>query len=373
MAEVYIVNQQYAIEYIVTDILSFIWTERLIDTGDFELVIPYTAENVERWIETRPKYILFSESDRVMIAERFEFVSQNDGGSIKISGRSGESIFTYRVMTSPGYMWYGPNHPLVNMMNYEMLDSSLGQTRPVPGVKYRQIAVPPSGSWLPNNAKVGENLLTIITKALQPYNAGFQVVHDMTETLNASFITGKDLPHVVLSTDTGLSGFRYVYDLSKGVNTVYLQNETVKFNFNGTETTVYMGPGWWTLANLGLPAPRGLESKEFSKELSSQMRAEVEAIWNAYSNDTDRYNTLYGAQTRVLRSVYEENLPEVLYDVELDPNGTYLYDRDYTMGDKVYIKIPLSMHPKNAQVVEHTWSIDAGGTFKSYSTFRIED
>ena len=372
MPEIYIAGTNYGIEQIVSDALSFIWTERHNGWGDFELVVPYTGANADRWINTKPKFIMFSESDRIMLAEKFEFEQSSDGGTIKISGRSGESLLEYRVLFDPYYLWFGPAHPLVNLIIRELLNPS-SPTRRITGMRYLEKSVPPSGSWLPTNSDLGEGLLSIIDKALKPYGAGCHVIHDGPAQLTISYIAGKLQSHVLLSPNTGLSSFRYTYDRTNSITTVYHRGEVLKWVHNGQEVS-------WTIPDSmqgisGIIPQWSLDTKEGKMEIDQNLRAEIQGIWKnaAYTTDQQRWYAAAMAARRSRQAFLEANQPETIYDIELEPNAAFQYNRDFVMGDQVYIQIPLSETKKIGRCIEHTWSIDSGGSAKTYSAFKIEE
>ena len=83
--------------YVIDDYKSVIWTERYNKYGDFELVVPGTYENYEKFrLDT---YLFTPESQKLMIIEQLEWTEEyNKASEIKITGRSLESILDRRIV-----------------------------------------------------------------------------------------------------------------------------------------------------------------------------------------------------------------------------------------------------------------------------------
>lgn len=74
---------------------SLVWTERYSDAGDFTLVVKEIGPLAGRL--TAYKFILSSESDRIMMIESFETTGRADGEDVvTIKGRSVEALLDYR-------------------------------------------------------------------------------------------------------------------------------------------------------------------------------------------------------------------------------------------------------------------------------------
>lgn len=94
--EVYVLDTFYRREWVLEGYESFIWTERMRDEGDFELVIQSTIEN--RNLLPIGAYLAMNESHRVMTIESIEGFIDNEGRSmLTIKGPSIESVLKDRV------------------------------------------------------------------------------------------------------------------------------------------------------------------------------------------------------------------------------------------------------------------------------------
>lgn len=116
--EIYTLNRFNRIDGIVEGIESFIWTERYSAYGDFQMVMPSTATNVQKFIPG--VRLVHSLSDRVMTVKTVEKVLSPDGKkTLEIKGLSLESFLLDKVarrgkQTYP-YNWVFSRTPSVTI------------------------------------------------------------------------------------------------------------------------------------------------------------------------------------------------------------------------------------------------------------------
>lgn len=93
----YVLDEDFMKVGLVQKYYSFIWTDRFLECGDFEIVVPYSKENTELY--KKDYYISCNRSDKVMIIEAIKVsVSPENGDQMMITGRSLESILDRRVI-----------------------------------------------------------------------------------------------------------------------------------------------------------------------------------------------------------------------------------------------------------------------------------
>ena len=92
-----VLDKNCTLAHVVDDYKSIIWTERYNTYGDFELVVPGTYENYEKFrLDT---YLFTPESQKLMIIEQLEWnENYNESNEIKVTGRSLESILDRRIV-----------------------------------------------------------------------------------------------------------------------------------------------------------------------------------------------------------------------------------------------------------------------------------
>lgn len=80
---------------VLTDYISIVWTDRYYDLGDFELIVPLNAENLD--IFSPDNYIVCNQSDKVMIIEEVSTAVSSDGYKMQVKGHSAEALLKRRV------------------------------------------------------------------------------------------------------------------------------------------------------------------------------------------------------------------------------------------------------------------------------------
>lgn len=97
--EAYILDTNFLKVGFVKNYVSFIWTDRFCECGDFEIVVPLNEENLKLY--KQDYYIACNRSEKVMIIESIQTtVSPEDGDQMLITGRSLESILERRVIVN---------------------------------------------------------------------------------------------------------------------------------------------------------------------------------------------------------------------------------------------------------------------------------
>ena len=92
-----VLNKHFDIAYVIDDYKSIIWTERYASYGDFELVVPGTAENLAKF--EADTYLYTAESNKLMVIEQVEWTTEfGKNSTITVKGRSLESILDRRVV-----------------------------------------------------------------------------------------------------------------------------------------------------------------------------------------------------------------------------------------------------------------------------------
>ena len=95
--EALVYNTQFEAVGYIDVFYSFIWSDRYLGYGDFELVVPA----LERYLNTirQDYYLSIKESDHVMIVEEITIETNAEtGNELKITGRSLESILERRII-----------------------------------------------------------------------------------------------------------------------------------------------------------------------------------------------------------------------------------------------------------------------------------
>lgn len=143
--EAWVLNKKYETIGLVDTFKSFIWTERYLGCGNFELYLPYSPEMEQLLV--LDNYLSIAESETYMIIETVEIdMSDTDGCMMTVTGRSLEVILERRIAFSPlaAYSNYSQDWKLDGLALTRALDYiiSFHVTNPqdgdrvIPGFRY---------------------------------------------------------------------------------------------------------------------------------------------------------------------------------------------------------------------------------------------
>lgn len=170
----YVYNSMFDLVQIIDSFVSFIWNDVYIGYGDFE--IEYVMdENALANVEIG-SYIAINESSKTMIVEAIEIITgYQTGNTVRISGRSLESILERRVLRNTILSEGSLQHTILRMLN-ENIISAENPNRNVPGFSVALSNDPHVMSMnLDGEYVVGENLYDVIYKICSERHIGFRV------------------------------------------------------------------------------------------------------------------------------------------------------------------------------------------------------
>lgn len=176
----------------VDDYISFIWTTRYYEAGDFELCVVATSETIglmQKW-----NYIVRDDDENIGIIERLSISHEDDVGNVlTVSGRFLSSILGRRIIAQQTTVSGKISACINTLINQNIIN---------PSISARQISNFILGSYDISQTMqaqyTGDNLLETITDICKTYGLGFKV------TLNADH--------------------QFVFQLYQGVDHTYDQN-----------------------------------------------------------------------------------------------------------------------------------------------------
>lgn len=154
---------------------SFIWTDRYSEAGDFEL---YTGMDKELFDDIIPGYYLSnSESDRLMIVEGIEIVSNVETGNhLRVTGRSLESILDRRIVWNQTTFDNSPLQTCVyQLINDAILNPAI-QDRHINNFIFETNDDPRINEILLEAQFTGDTLYEAITDICQTNSLGYKVL-----------------------------------------------------------------------------------------------------------------------------------------------------------------------------------------------------
>lgn len=347
--QITILNPNLDRESVVDVVDSVLWTDRYSSAGDFEVYTPATLDMLSRF--RQGYYLTIPSSDHVMIIESVNLKTNlEEGNKFIVKGRSLESILDRRII------W-----------KQTIVQGSL-QT----GIE----------KLLDENAIIPENPDRKIRRLVFEENLDV----DITGLQVDSQFTGDNLYEVIQALcDVNGIGFRialspdkeFIFKLYKGEDRSYAQDElpVLKFspNLDNLSQTDYFHSNipWKTVTLVGgegegadrLTAIVPLDSNEAGtdldrRELFTDARdvsifSEGEVI-----NPQEYYALLY---ERGLLSLVENSRIST-FEGKLDSTTTYLYGRDFFLGDIVQVENEYGIKGRSL-VSELMFSENLSGTF----------
>lgn len=154
---------------VIDDYISFIWTTRYYDTGDFELCID--VDNTSLELFQQDYFIVRDDDEHVGIIENIKIQRNEDGQEIIIvSGRFLSSILGRRIIAQQTQLDSTVSNAIYMLIQNEVINPTISQ---------RKISNFICGDYTTTETIecqiTGDNLLDSITSMCQTYGIGFKV------------------------------------------------------------------------------------------------------------------------------------------------------------------------------------------------------
>lgn len=334
--------------------ISFIWTDRYYEYGDFEL---YTRVSTDILSKIQSEYYLLNkESEHLMIVENIEIETDlEDGHTVKITGRSLESILDRRIVWSSTIISGNIQDCIKKLLNDSIISPSISER------KIDNFIFDTS-----NNSKItntiieeteynGDNLYEIISGLCSANDIGFKVVLNKSNQFVFSLYVGEDRsyeqtknPYVTFSPEfDNLINSNYVESIQDYKNVTLVVGEKDDNDILKTAST----------GNVS-----GLSRRELYTEATDINQKQED---DTTLTDEEYKNLLIQRGNEALL----EHKISVTFDGEFDATQMYTYNKDFFMGDVVQVANEYGIESK-ARIIEFIQSQDTNG-YSMYPTFSI--
>ena len=294
---------------------SIIWTTRFYDAGDFELYVRATPELLNLF--SSATMITRDDSKRVMIPDTVKLTTDFENGDyLIITGRSAEGLLGRRIV--PLMTTFNGNLEwIIRTLVYNNCIINPQSSRAIPRlVLGDQIGI----TTTIEKQITGKTILSSVSNMCQAYDLGFKI-----EWINGQFVfslyRGHDhatgsLPHVVFSTEyENLGNTEYIYDKSTSYSSVYVAGE---------------GEGYdRKIVNVN-DNSRGYDLREDWYDAQSMSTKDDGTV----IPDATYRQMLQQEGTEFL----EDHKPTYQFSGEVLNSGTFIFGRDYNLGDKVIVQ-----------------------------------
>lgn len=199
-----IMNTSFQRLAIVDDYISFIWSTRYYDTGDFELVVDANTDNMTMMM--KDYYVMRDDDENVGIIEDIKIERNEDGHDIMIvSGRFLSSILGRRIIAVQTTVT-GKISACINQL---ITDNIIN-----PSIAARTISNFTLGSYEIDTTidaqYTGKNLLEVIEDICETYGIGFKVI--LNEDNEFVFLLYEGVNHTYDQNDNPYIIFSDKYD-----------------------------------------------------------------------------------------------------------------------------------------------------------------
>lgn len=334
--------------------ISFIWTDRYYEYGDFEL---YTRVSTDILSKIQSEYYLLNkESEHLMIVENIEIETDlEDGHTVKITGRSLESILDRRIVWSSTIISGNIQDCIKKLLNDSIISPSISER------KIDNFIFDTS-----NNSKItntiieeteynGDNLYEIISGLCSANDIGFKVVLNKSNQFVFSLYVGEDRsyeqtknPYVTFSPEfDNLINSNYVESIQNYKNVTLVAGEKDDNDIPKTASTGSVS---------------GLSRRELYTEATDINQKQED---DTTLTDEEYKNLLIQRGNEALL----KHKISVTFDGEFDATQMYTYNKDFFMGDVVQVANEYGIESK-ARIIEFIQSQDTNG-YSMYPTFSI--
>lgn len=331
---------------------SFIWSERYIGAGDFEIFTRRDTSLLD--FLKKDNLIQYSKSNKLMIIESINAESDiENGDTLKITGKSLESILNRRIILEPIVFSGKLQNGIETLLNTNVIDPK-NKKRKIDNFVFKKSTddyvskIEIEYNWF------GENLYDAIYDLCSAYDIGFRVLPIDDGGFEFSLYRGEDRsydqeerPWVVFSP---------LYNNLKSTNytSSYENYKTVAIAIGDSED----------------PA-RFVEVGEKDKDSGLNRREVFVEDSEIHEIEEEEVNEKYEEQLKTSASLaLLENKAVEAYDGEIEPNVQFIYGKDFFLGDIAEIEDEYGMKQK-VRISEITFSHDETGetvvpTFVTY-------
>lgn len=348
--DILVLNENFQSVGLVDTYISFIWTDRFDECGDFELVVPSTTAALD--LLEIDRYLYIKESDHLMIIEGYESATDSeDGNTLTFTGRSLESILDRRTIFPQTSINGNLQNGIKQLLN-ETIISPSNTDRKISNFVFEDTTDTNITSNTIEAQYTGDNLYDVICSLCTTFEIGFEI------TLNSSN--------------------QFVFKLYKGVDRSYSQSTKpyVVFSpeFDNIINSNYL-ESKKTYKNVDYVAGEGEGSDRRYVQVGSgtgldrrEMFTDARDI-SSTTDDGELSTSDYNAQ---LTERGEEDMSSYkivkTFEGELDPS-MFKYNTDFKMGDIVQIKDDYGIE-KRARISEMIYSHNTNED-TSYPSFTI--
>lgn len=345
--DIYVLNTNFEVTAVIDSFESFIWTDRYIGYGDFEIYVPCTSHYLNVFVHGY--YLNIGYSRHTMIIETVQLAtSAETGNHLIISGRSLESIIDRRIIWPTKIIAGKMEEIIKSMINDYFINpiavskSNLQKLRKISNLVYLDSGNSKFNDYVveqkDDSERTGDNVYNILVELLEEFEVGYRIYltsegkfeFQLYEGVDRSFDQDENIWIIFSPEYENIVSTDYIEDFIPYKNYVVVGSKdsgVIKY-FGDVETV-------------------GLEHREiFADSSNASEGTELEAI---------AYQTL------------RENFKDIRFTGEVEAQRQFIYGRDFNVGDVVQIENEYGLRT-SARVTEFVINYDDSG-LQMYPTF----
>lgn len=332
---------------------SFIWTERYDAYGDFQIVVEYSAKNIQMLKEN--SFVGFDESDRIMVVKKVTKEETDDGKiTLKVEGKSFEAIFQDRIakiqLTPGDWTLIGSAGSIARTMVYNVCIAGLVSSKDV--IFGLDANTWPSGTQRTVAVKAG-TLYDRVKEVCGLDNLGFKITYELQLDIPlpppglvfGSYIYNAPLHFIIYNGVDRTTGYQAV-SFSDDNDTLFKSSSVISEENYKNVAYVYSNTQSVIVDEINPPT---LYPGFIHKPLLV---------------DATDVTTTGTAGLEILRQRGRQALTDhrklILVDGQVNPDGIFKYKTHYNLGDTVLVKSATG-EQQTARVTEYIWTYDSDG------------
>lgn len=376
--EILILNENRDLIHIFDDFASFIWTERFLGAGEFELKIPASIDAMD--VLKPGNLTSIHESEELMIIEEVTTdITMDEGPMLVVTGRSLPSILDRRVILEAttvkdlngmtqniidGISISGSLQNGIKTLLTKCVINPKDTNRRIPNFTFIESRDPAITSLEVDASYRGDNLYDVVYDLCNTNKIGFRVLPTDNGGFSFELYNGTDrswnqnaLPYVVFSSDyENLVSTNYLKNTKEYKNDVYVEKviRTTKTTYeNGNATTETEDIS--TFEEVYTNATSGLNRREnvINPSISYPDPEKEEDKGRNYSAEIRDAGKESLNETKVIEAI----------DGELESDMQFSYGVDYFIGDIVQVVNEYGIEA-TCRITEYVIAYDSSGETK---------
>lgn len=309
----YVLDENLVTKMILDNFVSFVWTERFYECGEFTMTLPVT-ENVVQNLKIND-YLIIRESDRVMVVETFTLTTdEEEGDLLEIAGRTVESVLERRIIWGKFKEKLGLELAIKKLLEMNVI-SPTDEKRKIPGIIFKESGIEGINDSIIDVSLIGDNVYDVVTQWCSENYVGFKMVLNSERTI--------------------------AFSLSKGINRTREQREYSPVVFSNAYENLLTSN--FVQSEVGYASnmlARGSRENTYMEVMRLEERTGIRRreIFMDESVERESGQTYEQALLKKAKEVFNEHNVIIEFGSEVDIYHQFQYGVDYFLGDIVEVE-----------------------------------